>query len=130
MGVRYSLQSSNGMRWNKRHKKRRIRKPNLNQPKQRISFRRYRKSRSGLGGFHGISAGISRFNSAVGVMGSAKHPSLKASYDRKVDVLHISLGVPVAAEGEGHQGGIELRYAMRDDHPCGAAVIGYSRNNW
>jgi hypothetical protein len=51
-------------------------------------------------------------------------------YDRKVDVLHITLGTPVPAEGEGRAGSIELRYAMSDNRPCGAAVIGFARHHW
>ena len=63
-------------------------------------------------------------------MDAARHPPLIAAYDRTVDVLHIALGTPVPAEGEGRQGGIELRYALVDDHPCGAAVVGFRRNEW
>ena len=59
-----------------------------------------------------------------------KHPPLKAAYDREGDVLHVALGTPVPAEGEGRQSGIELRYALSDDHPCGAAVIGFRRHAW
>jgi hypothetical protein len=59
-----------------------------------------------------------------------REPDLKASYSRRTDALHLSLGTPVPAEGEGRQGGLELRFALSDNHPCGAAVIGYCRNGW
>ena len=63
-------------------------------------------------------------------MDASRHPPLKAAYDRTGDVLHVALGKPVPAEGEGRQGGVELRYALLDDHPCGAAVIGFRRHSW
>jgi len=57
-------------------------------------------------------------------------PRVKAAYDRMADVLYITLGDPVAAEGDGRLGGIELDYALNDGSPAGATVIGYFRNRW
>ena len=59
-----------------------------------------------------------------------KDPKLRVKYDRTVDVLHIHVGAPVASEGDGRQGGIELDYSVENGRPCGAKVIGFTRYGW
>lgn len=56
--------------------------------------------------------------------------TLRVVYDRPVDVLHVILGEPVAYEGLGVAGGIELDYSLEDDTPSGAKVLGFKRNGW
>ena len=51
-------------------------------------------------------------------------------YDHVSDVLYITLGPPVPAEGEDRPRGIVLRFAMSNDAPVGVTVIGFSRNGW
>ena len=55
---------------------------------------------------------------------------LKADYDRAVDVLYIILGEPVAVEGDGLPGGVELDFALDSGAPVGVTVIGFLRNHW
>lgn len=51
-------------------------------------------------------------------------------YDRMADVLYVTLGRPVPDEGEDRPRGIVLRFAIKDDFPSGATVIGFRRNKW
>ena len=55
---------------------------------------------------------------------------LSVTYDRPVDVLHIVLGEPLAYEGDGRPGGIELDYSLDEGMPCGAKVIGLKKYGW
>jgi uncharacterized protein YuzE len=57
-------------------------------------------------------------------------PALRVSYDRPVDVLHITVGAPTEYEGDGLPRGIEIDYSMDDGAICGAKVIGFERNGW
>jgi len=61
---------------------------------------------------------------------SSVAPTVRAAYDRMADVLYITLGAQVPAEGDGRPGGIELDYALSDRSPCGATVVGYRLNRW
>ena len=66
-------------------------------------------------------------------MGSAKmmpHEHVSVKYDRPVDVLHIVVGEPLAYEGDGRPGGIELDYSLDKGIPCGAKVIGLKKYGW
>jgi hypothetical protein len=56
--------------------------------------------------------------------------SLNVVYDRPVDVLHIVVGEPLAYEGDGLSGGIELDYSIDNGIPCGAKVIGFKKYGW
>ena len=56
--------------------------------------------------------------------------SLSVFYDRPVDVLHVRLRDGVPYEGDGRDFGVELDYALADDKPVGAKVIGYARYGW
>jgi hypothetical protein len=118
------------MRRDKRYTKHRFYKHNRKEPAGTITSRRDRKPRASTRRFNGISKRVSRPDRAFRSMATTRHPPLNAGYDRSVDVLHIALGTPVPAEGEGHQGGLELRYALENDAPCGATVIGFRRNSW
>lgn len=55
---------------------------------------------------------------------------MTADYDRSVDVLYVMLNPPVAVEGDGRPGGVELDYSQKDGSPCGVTVIGYKKNGW
>jgi hypothetical protein len=67
-------------------------------------------------------------------MGSANmmthKPRMSVKYDRPVDVLHIVVGEPLAYEGDGRPGGIELDYSIDEGVPCGAKVIGLKKYGW
>ena len=55
---------------------------------------------------------------------------IAASYDRPVDVLHVTVGRPQAYEGDGFPRGVEIDYSLKTGKPCGAKVIGFQRNGW
>lgn len=55
---------------------------------------------------------------------------VSADYDRAADVLYVSIGSPVPAEGEDFARGLILRYSMSDDSPVGATIIGAAHNLW
>jgi uncharacterized protein YuzE len=55
---------------------------------------------------------------------------LRADYDARGDVLYVILGAPVAVEGDGLPGGVELDFAIENGAPVGVTVIGYRRNHW
>jgi hypothetical protein len=67
-------------------------------------------------------------------MGSIKmmihKPRVSINYDQPVDVLHIVVGEPLAYEGDGRPGGIELDYSLDEGIPCGAKVIGLKKYGW
>lgn len=56
--------------------------------------------------------------------------SLRADYDRSVDVLYFFTGEAVPVEGDGLPGGVEIDYSIASGSPCGVTVIGYARNQW
>lgn len=56
--------------------------------------------------------------------------SLRADYDRAVDVLYFFTGKPVPVEGGGLPGGVEIDYAIGSGAAVGATVVGYARNGW
>lgn len=57
-------------------------------------------------------------------------PRVSINYDQPVDVLHIVVGEPLAYEGDGRPGGIELDYSLDEGTPCGAKVIGLKKYGW
>jgi hypothetical protein len=59
-----------------------------------------------------------------------RKPRVSVKYDRPVDVLHIVVGKPLAYEGDGRPGGIELDYSLDEGTPCGAKVIGLKKYGW
>ena len=61
---------------------------------------------------------------------SRKLVTLRVSYDRGVDVLHLATGKRADLEGEGRPDGIELDYAVDDGRPCAVTVFGYMRHGW
>jgi uncharacterized protein YuzE len=52
----------------------------------------------------------------------------QVEYDRVADVLYVSLGdpVPAVAREDAEVEGLHLRYAMDDNHLCGATIVWYS----
>ena len=67
---------------------------------------------------------------AVTAPTTVSRPRVTVSYDDLGDVLHIVLGKAVPYEGDGLAEGVELDFALDDDAPCGAKVIGYRKNRW
>lgn len=65
----------------------------------------------------------------MGFAPRAFRPPLTVDYDSDADVLYVSLGRPVPAEGE-YVDDIIYRYAMKDNSPSGVTVIDYRGNNW
>lgn len=59
----------------------------------------------------------------------ARMPPL-VDYDHVADVLYVTLGRPVPAEGEDGPRGTVLRYSLADGSPVGVTVIGFSHNGW
>lgn len=51
-------------------------------------------------------------------------------YDHRADVLYVSLGKPVADEGEDQPKGIVLRYSANNNSPTGVTVLGFMYNHW
>jgi hypothetical protein len=61
---------------------------------------------------------------------TASPVGVTADYDRKSDVLYVTLGKSRPAESESHPRGILLRFGFDDGLPCGVTVIGYKHNEW
>lgn len=59
----------------------------------------------------------------------AYFPAVSADYDPDADVLYISLGEPVPAEGK-YVNGVIYRYSMKDGTPCGVTVVSYLSEKW
>ena len=53
---------------------------------------------------------------------------VKLNYDSEADVLYLSLGNSVPAEGE-MRNGVIFRYSLIDDAPVGATVVAF-RKRW
>jgi hypothetical protein len=59
-----------------------------------------------------------------------KERQIKAEFDRRADVLYLSLGQPRPDEGEDKDQGIVLRFGVPDDKPSGVTVVGYVEFGW
>jgi hypothetical protein len=55
---------------------------------------------------------------------------ITAVYDFPVDVMHLTVGVGQAYEGDGLPDGIEIDYSLETGAPCGAKIIGFDRYGW
>jgi hypothetical protein len=60
----------------------------------------------------------------------ARERIIEANFDRRADVLYLSLGKPRDDEGEDGPRGVILRFGADDGHPSGVTVIGYIDNGW